>query len=95
MNIKNNIYQSHPATWVGIPQKTQNMETNRKKYDLSSFDELFSRCIEPQQLKDEIMELVFNYASKVNDYEIAGFKNDMSTLYIIYDAVKAVKEIKP
>lgn len=47
------------------------METNirpaKKQYDLSAIGELFKDCITPEELREELIELAFDYAQFVED----------------------------
>lgn len=39
----------------------------KKQYDLSAIDELFKDCISPEELREELIELVFDYAQYVEE----------------------------
>lgn len=74
------------------------METNirqaKKQYDLTPINELFKDCITPEELCGELIELVFDYAQYVDEDNTDLFKNNMSTIYILYRALEDVKELE-
>lgn len=65
----------------------------KKQYDLSAIDELFKHSITPEELRGELIELVFDYAQYVEEGSTDLFKNNMSTIYILYRALEGVKEL--
>ncbi len=65
----------------------------KKQYDLSAIDELFKDCISPEELREELIELAFDYVQYVDDGNTDLFKNNMSTIYILYRALEGVKEL--
>lgn len=65
----------------------------KKQYDLSAIDELFKDCISPEELREELIELAFDYAQYVEEGSTDLFKNNMSTIYILYRALEGVKEL--
>lgn len=69
------------------------METNKdiKQYDFTKLNEFFNHFITPEQLREELVELAFDYASKVEDGESELFKSNISTIYIIYSELKNLK----
>lgn len=38
-----------------------------KQYDLSGFNQLFNESLSPRELADELVQLLFNYASCVDE----------------------------
>lgn len=71
----------------------RNTTPAKKKYDLSAIDELFKDCISPEELREELIELAFDYAQYVEEGSTDLFKNKMSTIYILYRALEGVKEL--
>lgn len=73
------------------------METNirlaKKQYDLSAIGELFKDCITPEGLREELIELAFDYAQFVEDGATDLFKNHMSTLYVLCNTLQDVREL--
>lgn len=73
------------------------METNirlaKKQYDLSAIGELFKDCITPEELREELIELAFDYAQFVEDGATDLFKNHMSTLYVLCNTLQDVREL--
>lgn len=73
------------------------METNirpaKKQYDLSAIDELFKNCITPAELREELIELAFDYAQFVEDGATDLFKNHMSILYVLCNTLQDVREL--
>lgn len=73
------------------------METNirpaKKQYDLSAIGELFKNCITPEELREELIELAFDYAQFVEDGATDLFKNHMSTLYVLCNTLQDVREL--
>lgn len=70
-----------------------NIRTAKKQYDLSAIGELFKDCITPEQLREELIELVFDYAQSVEDGATDLFKSHMSTLYVLCNILQDVKEL--
>ncbi len=62
-------------------------KSNKKKYDLSSIQELFNEMESPRQLADDLAQLILNYASLVTEDNIEVFKNDLSTISVLRDAL--------
>ncbi len=73
------------------------METNirpaKKQYDLSAIGELFKDCITPEELREELIELAFDYAQFVEDGATDLFKSHMSTLYVLCNTLQDVREL--
>lgn len=73
------------------------METNirpaKKQYDLSAIGKLFKDCITPEELREELIELAFDYAQFVEDGATDLFKNHMSTLYVLCNTLQDVREL--
>lgn len=68
------------------------METKSKKYDLTKLSEFFEEFESPAELMDDIVKLAFNYADKVNCEETELFKQNMGTLYVLYDQLSQIKQ---
>lgn len=62
-------------------------KSNKKEYDLSSIQELFNEMESPRQLADDLAQLILNYASLVTEDNIEIFKNDLSTISVLRDAL--------
>lgn len=62
-------------------------------YDLSEFDAFLCQFETPQQLCDELVELLFNYALAVEDDNVESFKNDVGTIQMLYSEIKKIKLI--
>ena len=62
-------------------------KSNKKEYDLSSIQELFNEMESPRQLADDLAQLILNYASLVSEDNIEVFKNDLSTISVLRDAL--------
>lgn len=58
----------------------------KKQYDLSAIDELFKHSITPEELRGELIELVFDYAQYVEEGATDLFKCHMGTLYVRHTA---------
>lgn len=68
------------------------METDiKKQYDLSAIDDLFKNSISPEELREELIELAFDYVQCVDDGNTEFFKHNMSTLYVLCSALQKVK----
>lgn len=70
-----------------------NIRTAKKQYDLSAIGELFKDCITPEQLREELIELAFDYAQSVEEGATDLFKRHMGTLYVLCNALQDVKEL--
>lgn len=62
-------------------------KSNKKEYDLSSIQELFNEMESPRQLANDLAQLILNYASLVTEDNIEVFKNDLSTISVLRDAL--------
>lgn len=62
----------------------------KKQYDLSSLQEFFNEIETPVQLVEELTQLVFNYASAIDEDSVGFFKRDLSVLLFFRDALKNV-----
>ncbi|OUP35340.1 hypothetical protein B5F24_05045 [Bacteroides clarus] len=71
----------------------RNITSAEVRYDLSPISELFKDCISPEELREELIELAFDYVQYVDDGKIDYFKSKMSALYILCDALKKIKII--
>lgn len=63
-----------------------------KQYDLSGFNQLFNESLSPRELADELVQLLFNYASCVDEGNAELFRNDASTIYLIHQELINIKE---
>lgn len=71
----------------------RNTTPAKKQYDLSAIDELFKDCISLEELREELIELAFDYMQYIDDGKIDYFKSKMSALYILCNALKEIKII--
>ncbi|RGR25281.1 hypothetical protein DWY58_18335 [Bacteroides stercoris] len=71
----------------------RNITSAEVRYDLSPISELFKDCISPEELREELIELAFDYMQYIDDGKIDYFKSKMSALYILCDALKEIKII--
>ena len=62
-------------------------KSNKKEYDLSSIQELLNEMESPRQLAEDLAQLILNYASLVTEDNIEVFKNDLSTISVLRDAL--------
>lgn len=66
------------------------MQTERQ-YDLSGFNQLFNQSLTPRELADELVQLLFNYASCVDEDSVGLFRNDVSTIYLIHNELLKIE----
>ena len=66
------------------------MQTD-KDYDLTSLNSFFNEFISPKELADELVQILFNYASCVNEETLECFKNDADTINLLYQEITKVK----
>ena len=71
----------------------RNITSAEVRYDLSPISELSKDCISPEELREELIELAFDYMQYIDDGKIDYFKSKMSALYILCDALKEIKII--
>lgn len=71
----------------------RNITSAEVRYDLSPISELFKDCISPEELREKLIELAFDYMQYIDDGKIDYFKSKMSALYILCDALKEIKII--
>lgn len=50
-----------------------------KQYDFTSFNEMLNNFITPEELAKNIVQLLFNYASIVDEESLGQFKDDVGT----------------
>lgn len=81
-----------------LKPKLKIMERNtipaKKQYDISAMGEFFRDIIAPEELRKELVELAFDYAQYIDEGSTDLFKNNMSTIYILYRALEGVKELE-
>lgn len=65
----------------------------KKQYDLSAIEDLFKHSISPEELREELIELAFDYVQCVDDGNTDFFKFNMSTLYVLCSALQRVKKL--
>lgn len=61
---------------------------------LTRLNEMFKDCITPEELCGELIKLIFDYAQYVDEGGTELFKSNMSTLYVLYNALQDVKELE-
>ncbi len=66
------------------------IRTNKTNYDFTKLEKFFEEFESPAELMDDIVKLAFNYADKVNDEETELFKQNMGTLYVLYDQLSQI-----
>lgn len=71
------------------------MKIQKKEYDLNAINELFRQCITPEELREDLIELAFDYSQYVNDGNTDLFKLKMNTLYTLCNALQGVKVLEP
>ena len=52
--------------------------------------QIYAEASSPEELMDDIVKLAFNYADKVNCEETELFKQNMGTLYVLYDQLSQI-----
>lgn len=73
---------------------TTNLEQQRESfvtYDFSSLNQLFNEFATPLELQNELVQLLFNYASMVEDEYLQRFKEDVGTIEILYNGLGEIK----
>lgn len=63
------------------------MEKENKQYDFTSLNKFFNKMETPKQLVEELTQLAFNYAMLVDEDNVESFKDDISTIYVLRDAL--------
>lgn len=53
----------------------RNITSAEVRYDLSPISELFKDCISPEELREELIELAFDYMQYIDDGKIDYFKS--------------------
>lgn len=67
------------------------IRTNKTNYDLTELKKFFEEFESPEELMDDIVKLAFNYADKVKCEDVEVFKQDMGTLYVLYDQLSQIR----
>lgn len=62
-----------------------------KQYDFTSMNDFFNQFESPRQLADELVQLLFNYASCVDEDSVDLFRNDVGTIYLIHSELLKVE----
>ncbi len=62
-----------------------------KQYDFTSLNDFFNIFTSPKELADELVEVLFNYASCVNEENLENFKNDAATINLLYHEITKIK----
>ena len=63
-----------------------------KQYDLSELNEFFNEVGTPKQIAAELVNLLFNYASCIDEDNLKLFKSDVSTIYVLYNELTKIEE---
>ena len=66
------------------------MQTDRG-YDLTSLNSFFNEFMSPKELADQLVQILFNYASCVNEETLECFKNDVDTINLIHSELIKIK----
>ena len=62
-----------------------------RKFDFSSLNEFFNSFMTPKELSNDLVRLMFNYALSFDEDNASEFKNDVSTIYVLYHAIENIK----
>ncbi|RYT78642.1 hypothetical protein EAJ04_25155 [Bacteroides faecis] len=63
-----------------------------KQYDLSELNKFFNEVGTPKQIASELVNLLFNYASCVDEDNLELFKADVGTIYVLYNELTKLEE---
>lgn len=66
------------------------MQTD-KDYDLTSLNDFFNEFMPPKELADQLVQILFNYASCINEETLECFKNDVDTINLIHRELIKIK----
>lgn len=70
---------------------SEERRSSMKQYDFTSFNEMLNNFITPEELAKNIVQLLFNYASIVDEESLGQFKDDVGTLYIIHEGITKIR----
>lgn len=62
-----------------------------KKHDFSGMIDHFNKFTSPKELAGGLVQLLFNYASCVNENNLDCFKDDVDTIHILYEGIVKIK----
>lgn len=62
------------------------------QYDFSSLNSFLNTFESASQIVEDLAELAMNYASMVNESQIENMKNDIGTIYVIFQEFKKLSE---
>lgn len=65
---------------------------NDIQYDFSSMNSFLNTFESASQIVEDLAELAMNYASMVNESQIETMKNDIGTIYVIFQEFKKLSE---
>lgn len=63
-----------------------------KEYDFTSFNEFINKVITPEEMSEQLTDLVFNYLWCINEETVDRFKDDIATIYILLGEFKKLAE---
>lgn len=62
-----------------------------KQYDFTSFNEMLNNFITPEELAKNIVQILFNYASVVDEESLGQFKDDVDTINLLYQEITKIR----
>lgn len=67
---------------------------NNIQYDFTTLNLFFNEEYSPEQMKEDIITLVFNYIENLHDADWKVVRNDIDTLYLLYTQLSNIKPIE-
>lgn len=61
-----------------------------KEYDFTSLNDFFNEFMPPKELAGQLVQILFNYASCVNEETLECFKNDVDTINLLYQEITKI-----
>lgn len=61
------------------------------QYDFTELNRFFNEEYPPEDLKEDIIALVFNYIDNIHDADWKVVRNDIGTLYLLYTQLSNIK----
>ena len=67
---------------------------NNIHYDFTTLNRFFNEEYSPEQMKEDIITLVFNYIDNLHDADRKVVWNDIGTLYLLYTQLSNINPIE-
>lgn len=63
------------------------------QYDLTDFGKFLNQVVNPEEMCESLIDLLFNYAMTMDGERAEIFKDDVGTIYLLYMEFKRIKPV--